>query len=210
MAAATVVSVVVVVMVVIRVMVVIVIMTVIAIVIMIAATAIAAVFTAMVIVMVPPVMIEAAVVIRVDPVLGIQTCQEQTLRVPKTADGRNCCVVRDSGHRHQMDGKHATNHAADDPHAALDSCLAARASLNHVSFSALDTVCTRDGLIDGGMLRSGLHTAAVERSRVNFPEDSGASVHQDKHETRVAMLDRWRRFLTRDVLRRGNIHSKWI
>ena len=59
-------------------------------------------------------------------------------------------VVSESRHRQQMDGQYAAHYATHHSDIALDRRTVAHHSSVHVSFSAFDTVSTRDGFIDGG------------------------------------------------------------
>jgi len=59
-------------------------------------------------------------------------------------------VVSESRHRQQMDGQYAAHYATYHSDIALDRRTVAHHSSVHVSFSAFDTVSTRDGFIDGG------------------------------------------------------------
>jgi len=108
-------------------------------------------------------------------------------------------VVPEGRHRQQMDGQYAAHYATHHPDIALDRHTVAHHSSVHVSFSAFDTVGTRDGFIDGGMLRRQLYTAAVERSRVNFPEYADTSPLNDKPLPSHGNLDHECRLLTQDV-----------
>ena len=59
-------------------------------------------------------------------------------------------VVSESRHRQQLDGQYAAHYATHHSDIALDRHTVAHHSSVHVSFSAFDTVSTRDGFIDGG------------------------------------------------------------
>jgi hypothetical protein len=116
-------------------------------------------------------------------------------------------VMPESRHRQQMEGKYATHHPTHHSGIALDSHAVRHHSSVHVSFSAFDTVGTRDGFIDGGMLLRRIYTAAVERSRVNFPEDTGTSARKDKSLIPSGNLDNECRFLTQAVRLSRNFRS---
>ncbi len=194
-----VITVVVMIMVMVRIVVAVVIMTMITAAIVVAIVTVAVVSTRLVSVTIVAAMVVVAVVIDAITPLGIQARPQRALRARQVPE-RTCPeIVRYSRRRDQMGGKYAADHPTYDSNIAPDShATAHHSSTTHVSFSTLDTVSTRDGFIDGGMLRRQLDTAAVERSRVDFPEDGSTSVHQDKPGIRVSKSDRARRFLTWD------------